>query len=132
MKLNPHYFRTNYRDFVEWFIGKCTNQPHSTKGFEDGVGWGLDSDGDTLALTVLADNAAPLTRRDQLALAGRVRCHVQVICGTKDQVTSFSDARALAKATGGQLVPVRGGDHSVEARRPVEVNLAIREFLEAL
>ena len=131
-KFSPHYFRTDYRDFVEWFVGKVTSQPHSTRGFEDGVGWGLETDGNTLALTVLAANAAPATRRDQLALARRVRCPVLVICGTEDQVTPFADARALAKATGGQLVPVRGGDHSIEGRRPVEVNLAIREFMEAL
>jgi pimeloyl-ACP methyl ester carboxylesterase len=131
-KLNAHYFRTNYRDFVEWFVGKCTTQPHSTKGFEDGVGWALETDGGTLALSMLADLAAPATRRDQLALARRVRCPVVVICGTKDEVTPFADARALARATGGRLVPLRGGDHAIEGRRPVAVNLAIREFLEAL
>ena len=131
-KVNPHYFQTDYRDFVEWFVGKCTSQPHSTKGFEDMVEWGLETDGRTLALTVVADAAAPVIRRDQLALARRVRCPVMVICGTKDEVTPFADARALATATGGRLVPVPGGDHSVEARRPVVVNLAIREFLEAL
>lgn len=131
-KFNPHYFRTDYLDFVEWFVGKVTSQPHSTKGFEDSVGWALETDGEALALSVLADEAAPVTRRDQIALARRVRCPVLVICGTKDEVTSFADARALAKVTGGQLVPVRGGDHSIEGRRPVAVNLAIREFLEAL
>jgi len=131
-KFNLHYFSTDYRDFVEWFIGKCTAQPHSTKGFEDGVAWGLETDGETLGLSILADMAAPVTRRDQLALARRVRCPVMVICGTKDKVTPFADARALANATGGRLVPLKGGDHTIEGRRPVAVNLAIREFVEAL
>ena len=131
-KLNPHYFRTDYLDFVEWFVGKVTSQPHSTKDFEDGVGWALETDGDTLARSVLADLAAPATRRDQLALARRVRCPVMVVCGTKDKITAFADAKALAKATGGRLVAVRNGDHLVQARRPAEVNPAIREFLQEL
>jgi pimeloyl-ACP methyl ester carboxylesterase len=131
-KMNPHYFRTDYGDFVEWFVGKVTAQPHSTKGYEDAVGWAHETDGKTLGLSILAPAAAPLTRRDQLELARRVRCPVMVICGTKDKVTPFADARALARATDGRLVPLRGGDHAVEGRRPVAVNLAIREFVESL
>ena len=131
-KFHPHYFRTNYDDFVDWFVGKVTSQPHSTKGFEDCVGWAHETDGETLALSVLAGVAAPPTRRDQVALARRLRCPVLVICGTKDRVTPFADARALARATGGRLVPLRGGDHAIEGRRPVAVNLAIREFVESL
>jgi predicted glycosyltransferase len=91
--------------------------------------WGLETDPDTLALTVLADAAAPVTRGDQLALARRVRCPVLVISGTRDKVTSHADARLLAKATGGKLIAIEDGSHVPEVRHPVEVNLAIREFV---
>lgn len=131
-KMNAHHLRTNYRDFVEWFVGKSTAQPHSTKEFEDAVGWALETDGRTLALAMLGKPAAPLTRRDQIALARRLRCPVLVISGTNDEITPFADARALARATGGRLVPARGGDHFVQARRPVAVNIVIREFIEEL
>ena len=131
-KVNAVHFRRDFRDFVEWFAGMVTSEAHSTKGFDDVVEWGLETDPDTLALTVLADAAAPVTRSDQLALARRVRCPVLVISGKKDKVTSHADARALAKATGGELVAIEGGDHLPEGRQPVTVNLAIRKFADPL
>jgi pimeloyl-ACP methyl ester carboxylesterase/predicted glycosyltransferase len=130
-KVNAVHFRRDFRDFVEWFAGMATSEAHSTKGFDDVVEWGLETDPDTLALTVLADAAAPVTRRDQLALARRVRCPVLVISGKKDKVTSHADAVVLAKATGGKLVGIEGGDHLPEGRQPVAVNLAIREFVDS-
>jgi pimeloyl-ACP methyl ester carboxylesterase/predicted glycosyltransferase len=129
-KFNAVYLRRNFRDFVEWFAAMATNEAHSTKGFDDIVGWGLETDSDTLALTMVAEAAAPVTRRDQLALARRVQCPVLVISGTQDKVTSHADARLLAKTTGGKLMAVEGGDHVPEGRRPVEVNLAIRELAD--
>ena len=129
-KVNAVHFRRDFRDFVEWFAGMSTSEPHSTKGFDDIVEWGLETDPDTLALTVLAEAAAPVTRRDQLALARRVQCPVLVISGTKDKVTSHADARAVAKATDGKLMAIEGGDHLPEGRQPVSVNLAIREFVD--
>jgi pimeloyl-ACP methyl ester carboxylesterase len=130
-KVNAVHFRRDFRDFVEWFAGMATSEAHSTKGFDDIVEWGLETDPDTLAMTVLADAAAPVTRRAQLELARRVRCPVLVISGTKDKVTSHADARALAKATGGKLVAIEGGDHLPEGRQPVAVNLAVREFVDS-
>jgi len=127
---NAHHIRHDFRGFVEWFAGMCTNEAHTTKVFDDIVGWGRETDPETLILTILADAAAPLTRRDQLALARRVRCPVLVINGTADKVTGLADARALAGATGGRLLAIEGADHVPEARHPVEVNLAIREFVD--
>jgi pimeloyl-ACP methyl ester carboxylesterase len=131
-KFNAVHFRRDFRDFVEWFASMSTSEPHSTKGFDDVVGWGLETDPDTLAMTVLAESAAPVTRRDQLALARRAQCPVLVISGKKDKVTSHADARALAKAAGGELVAIEGGDHLPEGRQPVTVNLAIRKFADPL
>ncbi|MGB7589190.1 MAG: alpha/beta fold hydrolase [Solirubrobacterales bacterium] len=129
-KFNAVHFRRDFRDFVEWFAAIATSEPHTTKGFDDVVEWGLQTDPDTLALTVLADAATPVTRRDQLALARRVQCPVLVISGTRDKVTSHADARVLAKATGGELMAIEGGNHVPEARHPVAVNLAIRELAD--
>jgi hypothetical protein len=53
-----------------------------------------------------------------------------VVGSTADRVTSFADAKALANATQGRLVSIERGDHVPETRRPVEVNLAIREFVD--
>ena len=129
-KFNAVHMRSDYRDLVEWFTARCTTQAHSTKGFEDQVGWALETDPDTLIPTILADPAAPATRRDQLALARRVQCPVLVIHGTGDRVNNHTNGKALAKATRGRLVSVDGGDHVAPGRRPVEVNLALREFVD--
>jgi pimeloyl-ACP methyl ester carboxylesterase/predicted glycosyltransferase len=129
-KFNAVYVRENYREFVEWFVGEATCQDHSTKVFEDGVSWALETDPETLILTMLAEAAAPVTRQDQLELASRVSCRVLVICGSNDRVTAFPDAKALAEATGGDLLEIDDGDHLTEGRRPFEVNVAIRRFVD--
>ncbi len=129
-KWNGVHWRRNFRDFVEWFAAVAVREPHSTKGHEDAVEWGLGTDPETLIRSWVADNAAPLTRRGQLALARRIQCPVLVINGTRDKLTSFADAELLAKTTGGKLLAIEGGDHVPELRRPVEVNLAIREFAD--
>ena len=38
-------------DFLEFFFGQCLTEPHSTKQIEDAVGWGLETDADTLLAT---------------------------------------------------------------------------------
>jgi pimeloyl-ACP methyl ester carboxylesterase/predicted glycosyltransferase len=129
-KMNGHYWRNHYREFVEWFAAMSVREPHSTKGLEDVVEWGMGTDPETLICSWLADNAVPLTRKHLLALAQRVQCPVLVINGTRDALTQFADAKLLAIATGGKLIATEGGDHVPEIRRPVETNLAIREFVD--
>src|SRR5207247_937851 len=91
-KFNPGYWaRGGYGDFVQWWAEKMLCEPHSTKQIEDAVGWSHETDGVTLALSSMGEPAAPATRRDQTALADRVRCPVLVIHGTKDSNTPYSD-----------------------------------------
>ena len=59
-------------------MSRMFTEPHSTKPIEDGVGWGLDTTPETLALTYLAPFMEPEEARE---LAGRVRCPVLVIHG---------------------------------------------------
>ena len=53
-KWNRHYWLENYEDFLEFFFSRCFTEPHSTKPQEDAVGWGLDTDAETLVATQLA------------------------------------------------------------------------------
>jgi pimeloyl-ACP methyl ester carboxylesterase/predicted glycosyltransferase len=129
-KFNAVHLRNDLRDFVEWFAAQATCESHNTKLFDDVVGWGLETDAETLILTILADAATPVTRRAQLALARRVKCPVLVINGTNDKLTGLPDAKLLAETTGGRLLAIDGGDHVPMGRHPVEVNLAIREFAD--
>ncbi len=129
-KFNAVHLRAEYRDVVDWFAGIATSEAHSTKGFDDMVGWALETDPETLILSLTGDLAAPVTRRAQVALARRVQCPVLVISGTKDKVDAHADARLLAETTGGGSLVLHGGDHALHGRRPVAVNLAIREFAD--
>jgi pimeloyl-ACP methyl ester carboxylesterase/predicted glycosyltransferase len=130
-KLNPYYWSNGgYADFVEWWARKMLPEPHSTKQIEDAIYWSHETEGNTLALTAIAKMATPVTRRDQTNLATRVRCPVLVIHGTKDTNTPYADGKALARMTGGRLETVEGAGHLPHARKPVQVNLAVREFVE--
>jgi pimeloyl-ACP methyl ester carboxylesterase len=129
-KYNIHHWLRDYRDFLEFFIGKCFTEPHSTKPIEDAVGWALETTPD-----VLADHDAGIDRPiggDFGELCGRVRCPVLVIHGDEDALHSHARGVALAEATGGQLVTLHGSGHFPQARDPVVVNRLVQEFAERL
>ena len=130
-KYNRAYWEQGgYGDFVQWWAERMLPERHSTKQIEDAVGWSLDTDGSTIALSVQGELATPASRREQIALAERVDCPVLVIHGTKDRITPYADGKALAKITGGRLETFKGVGHLPHARKPVRVNLAIRDFIE--
>jgi pimeloyl-ACP methyl ester carboxylesterase len=56
---------------------------------------------------------------------------VLVIHGTGDRNQPHRDGRAFAHRTGARLVSIAAG-HAVHARKPVQVNLALREFVQSL
>jgi pimeloyl-ACP methyl ester carboxylesterase len=131
-KLNAQHFRADWKDFLQWWQEKCFTEKHSTKQIEDGVAWGLETDGETAIAFCRGGLTSPMDRKSQIALARRVRCPVLVIHGSKDDVFSHSDGRMLARLTGGKLVIVEGAGHQPQARKPVAVNLAMREFFESV
>jgi pimeloyl-ACP methyl ester carboxylesterase len=129
-KYNMHHWLRDYRDFLEFFIGKCFTEPHSTKPIEDAVDWALETTPD-----VLADHDAGIALPiggDFRELCGRVRCPVLVLHGDEDALHSHERGAALAEATGGQLVTLQGSGHFPQARHPVVVNLLVQEFVERL
>lgn len=129
-KYNRHYWRRDYRDFLTFFFGECLPEPHSTKPTEDCVGWGLDTDVETLLLT---EDAPVVGRRETVeALARSVRCPVLVLHGSDDRIIPHAGGAALAELTGGRLVTFEGSGHLVQARQPVRTNLLIRSFYDAV
>jgi predicted glycosyltransferase len=126
--MNAVHWREDYPAFADWFISRCFSEPHSTKGIEDGIGWALDTDPQTLITT-----AAGRIHRDRdtlRSLAESLDCPVLVIHGDRDRINPLRDGRTLARLTGGQLEVVPRGGHLVHARKPVQVNLALRDFAE--
>ena len=117
-----------YPEFAQWFFERCFSERHSTKGIEDGVGWALDTDFATVA-TTLGDRIH--TDRESLReLAEGMPCPVLVVQGDRDRITPPRDGRKLARLSKGTLEVVRGAGHFPHARKPVQVNLALRDFSE--
>jgi pimeloyl-ACP methyl ester carboxylesterase/predicted glycosyltransferase len=126
-KYNMHHWLRDYRDFLEFFVGKCFPEPHSTKQIEDSIGWALETTPE-----VLADHDAGIdlpTGIDFRELCERVRCPVLVMHGDQDALHPHARGEALAEATGGQFVTLEGSGHLPLARDPVKVNLLLRDFI---
>jgi pimeloyl-ACP methyl ester carboxylesterase len=128
-KFNHHYWRRDYRGFLEFFFAQLFTEPHSTKQIEDGISWGLENTPETLIDT----NPAPSRfwgKADDVY--ARVRCPALVLHGEADLIRPLGQGEALARATGGRLVTFEGRGHSPHARYPVKVNLLIREFIDSV
>jgi pimeloyl-ACP methyl ester carboxylesterase len=126
-KMNMHYWRRDYRGFIEYFFANVFTEPHSTKQIEDAVGWGLETDAETLIATALGDEIDEAATR---AIAERLLCPVLVIHGEDDRIRPVAAGEALAAATGGEFMRMPAVGHCPQARKPVAVNLALREFVE--
>jgi predicted glycosyltransferase len=126
-KYNKHHWLRDYQGFVDFFLSTMFPEPHSTKPIEDGVGWGLDTTGETLALTYRGHHLEP---DEALELARRVHCPVLVVHGDRDGMADVSRGIALAEHTGGQLVVVEGSGHAPHLRDPVKINLLLRDFVK--
>ncbi|HVD80886.1 MAG TPA: alpha/beta fold hydrolase [Propionibacteriaceae bacterium] len=124
-RYNKHYWLRDYRGFLKFFLSTMFPEPHSTKPIEDGVGWGLETTGETLVLT-----DGGLEAGEARELARRVRCPVLVVHGDRDGMSDVSRGIALAEHTGGQLVVLEGSGHAPHVRDPVKVNLLVRDFLK--
>ena len=127
-RMNANHWHEDYPEFAEWFISRCFSEPHSTKGVEDGVEWALDTDGDTLIATGGGD--IHTGRRTLRKLARGLDCPVLVVQGTRDKITPPRDGKSLARLSGGELEIVERAGHFPQARKPVQVNLAMRDFAE--
>ena len=131
-KYNLHYWRRDFRGFLEFFFSQQIPEPHSTKQIEDCVGWGLETDPETLAL---ADEEAPLpwgSTEEAEELCRGVFCPVLVVHGELDACQTRERAEFVAALTGGTLVGLEGAGHLTQARHPVKVNLLIRDFVASL
>jgi pimeloyl-ACP methyl ester carboxylesterase len=133
-KFNQHYWREHYREFLEFFMRQVFTEPHSTKPIEDAVGWGLETDPETLIATQLGRMQGGPAADPEVAaeLAGRLRCPVLVVHGEEDAVRPHATGARLAELSGGTLVTIEGGGHAPHIRDPVRFNLLLREFIGSL
>jgi pimeloyl-ACP methyl ester carboxylesterase/predicted glycosyltransferase len=127
-KENLHFWRRDFRSYLEFFFEEAFPEPHSTKQREDAVGYGLATDPETLAATF---RAAPVDAEQFRAWCAAIRCPTLVIQGTEDRITHPSHGIALAAAIpGARLELLEASGHVPSARDPVRVNLLIRGLVE--
>lgn len=129
---NKHIWLNEYQTWIEFFFGAQLVEPHSTKQWEDTVGWALESTGDVQVAESGRLAESPPTEEEIRELIDQVSCPVLVIHGVEDVCQSLDRGRALARLTGGDLVTLEGVGHLPQAREPVQVNLAIKEFVQRI
>ncbi|HST64365.1 MAG TPA: alpha/beta fold hydrolase [Mycobacteriales bacterium] len=129
-KSNRHYWLRDYRGFVEFFFDQLLTEPHSTKPYEDAIGWALETTPETLLLHHDAPRATT-TKAATEALLAEVRCPVLTIHGAGDRCQPIERSALVAELTGGRFVTLEGAGHLPQAREPVVVNHLIRSMLPA-
>jgi pimeloyl-ACP methyl ester carboxylesterase len=130
-KENRHYWRRDWRGYVEFFMSQIATEPHSTKPYDDLVEWGMQTDAETM----LCDADAPRQVADEqeaIRLCQSLACPVLVIGGDQDKIVPPERARRIAELTGAELLVIEGGGHAPHARYPVVVNHAIRNFVDGM
>jgi pimeloyl-ACP methyl ester carboxylesterase/predicted glycosyltransferase len=125
----PELWRRDWRGFVEPFFAACTADPHSTKGFDDVVGWAMETTGELIARQ---SEAGPSFDVDELEVAIRaIDMPCLIIHGTDDRIISFESALALQKMIpSAELLTIEGAGHIPIGRYPVQMNHAIRAFMD--
>jgi pimeloyl-ACP methyl ester carboxylesterase len=134
-KYNRHYWRKDYRGFLEFFYSKVFTESHSTKQIEDGVSWGLETTPEVLIATHESRDFAEHLKDhpdEALRFYRSIRCPMLVIHGDQDAVVSYTRGIVIAEATGAPLITIIGGGHHNFGRDPVKTNLLLREFIDRI
>ncbi|MGH2734003.1 MAG: alpha/beta fold hydrolase [Actinomycetota bacterium] len=139
-KENRHYWLRDFEGYAEFFFDQLLPEPHSTKQWEDSVGWACE----TTAETLLAVSDSPAYGRTTLSVSTPdsadeaeevcrgLKCPTLVIAGDGDMCQPLARAERLAELAGGSLVVLEGAGHLPQARHPVKVNRLMRSFIESL
>ena len=117
--------RADWPGYLSAFMHTIFNEPHSTKGIEDGVRHGWATDAQTLEWCRNGWLGTDVTD-----CARRVRCPTLVIHGDLDRRVPFARGKAVHEVVpGASLLTVGGGGHLPSARDPAFFNRTVRDFL---
>ena len=122
---NQHAWRRDLAGFAAFFWSQIFTEPHSTKQIEDGVGWTLSTDADTLIATQFAPEETFDDGERTLELLRSVACPVLIIHGTEDAISPIERSEIAAAAMGADLLVLEGSGHCPQARDPIRVNQAL-------
>jgi pimeloyl-ACP methyl ester carboxylesterase/predicted glycosyltransferase len=128
-KDNRHYWLRDWPGFAEFFFAELLCEPHSTKPREDGVAWALETSPEAVTAYCTAPPGSS-SQEETERLLRQVRCPVLAIHGDQDRAVPLSWSERVAELTGADLLIVEGAGHCPNAREPVVVNHAIRDFAD--
>ena len=128
-KWNRHYWLRDWPGFLDFFFTETFTEPHSTKQIEDSIGWGAETDPETITHGMDAEWSND--RANALRLCAQVRCPTLVIQGSQDAIVGRARGAAVAEAIPhARLITLEGCGHAPHLRDPVRTNLLLREFIE--
>jgi pimeloyl-ACP methyl ester carboxylesterase/predicted glycosyltransferase len=126
-KWNRHYWLRDWPGFLEFFFTRAFTEPHSTKQIEDAIGWGLETDPETILRGMDAEWLND--EETVLRLCAQIQCPTLVLQGTQDAVVGPARGAAVAAAIpGARLITFEGSGHGPHLRDPVRANLLLRDF----
>lgn len=127
-KQNRHYWLRDWPGYLEFFFGELFSEPHSTKLIADAIGWGLETDPETLLLSDAAD--IPTDTERAIERLARIHCPVLLLQGTDDRIVGPERSAAVAeRLSDATLVTFEGAGHAPQMRDPVRVNRLLRDFI---
>ena len=94
-KWNRHYWLRDWPGFLDFFFRECFTEPHSTKQIEDAIGWGLETD----PQTVVRGTGRGVVQRRRVPPARAVRAGCGARCWSS-RATEDADRRASPRARG--------------------------------
>ncbi|HET7531008.1 MAG TPA: alpha/beta fold hydrolase [Mycobacteriales bacterium] len=127
---NQHAWRRDLRKFAEYFWSHIFTEPHSSKQIEDGVGWTMQTDAETLIATQSACETTLADKDETLELLHKIRCPILILHGSDDAIMPPLRSELIAAATGADLVILEGSGHCPQARDPIVVNRLFVEFVD--
>lgn len=127
---NRRSITERHRDWVEFFFERQLVEAHSTKQWEDAVDWALESTGEVLAAAEEGFEIGIPDRDTVFEMCRTLGVPILTIHGDRDICQRVEKGIEFAELTGGDLLVIEGAGHLTLAREPVEVNMAIRNFLD--
>jgi len=119
--------RDDWPGYVDGFMSRLFNEPHSTKAYEDGVHYAWASDAGTIGWAFRGWRGHDV--RDH---ARRVTCPTLVIHGDADLRVPWKKGEAIHELVpGSRMLTVEGGGHVQAVRDPVMFSSAVCDFVGA-
>ncbi len=126
-KFNAEYWRRDWKDFTTFFMTRVNSDPHSTKGIDDCIKWGLEQEPDVLEWTITDNEDFDIEDLHERLATSTVP--TLIIHGTADEVTSHANAVVSHQLIpGSELVLIEGAGHALHTRYPVAFNHRVMEF----